>query len=187
MYIYEIIMRLKALIIILLLTFTTQSQALTNVCFSPSTCCEDNIVELVNGSKDTIDIAIYAFTNQKIYDSLLQAKERGVKIRVVADKAQSKGKYSFVPKLQEAGFDVRIKKKVKIEHNKFGVFDKKFIITGSYNWTEAATKMNSENCVVDKRKKIVAKYDKRFEELWKMYDDSETEEKIPESQISRQD
>jgi phosphatidylserine/phosphatidylglycerophosphate/cardiolipin synthase-like enzyme len=95
---------------------------------------------------------------------------------MVADKAQSKGKYSFVPKLQEAGFDVRIKKKVKIEHNKFGVFDKKMIITGSYNWTEAATKMNSENCVADKRKKIVAKYDKRFEELWKMYDDSETEE-----------
>ncbi len=116
---------------------------------------------------------------------MLFAKERGIKIRIVADKAQSKGKYSFVPKLQEAGFDVRIKKKVKIEHNKFGVFDKKFIITGSYNWTEAATKMNSEtegsarklknnknpsqNCITDKRKKIVAKYNKRFEELWKMY------------------
>jgi phosphatidylserine/phosphatidylglycerophosphate/cardiolipin synthase-like enzyme len=124
---------MKTLLTLLFLTFTTQAHALTNVCFSPSTCCEDNIVELVNSSKDTIDIAIYAFTNQKIYDSLLQAKERGVKIRIVADKAQSKGKYSFVPKLQEAGFDVRIKKKVKIEHNKFGVFDKKFIITGSYN------------------------------------------------------
>ena len=166
----------KTLLTILIILLTTNAHALTNVCFSPSTCCEDNIVELIEGSKDTIDIAIYAFTNQKIYDSLLQAKERGVKIRVVADKAQSKGKYSFVPKLQEAGFDVRIKKKVKIEHNKFGVFDKKFIITGSYNWTEAATKMNSENCVADKRKKIVAKYDKRFEELWKMYEDSETQE-----------
>jgi hypothetical protein len=64
-------MRLKALIILLFLTLTTPSHALTNVCFSPSTCCEDNIVELVNGSKETIDIAIYAFTNQKIYDSLL--------------------------------------------------------------------------------------------------------------------
>jgi phosphatidylserine/phosphatidylglycerophosphate/cardiolipin synthase-like enzyme len=172
----NLIIDMKTLLTLLLLTFTTQAHALTNVCFSPSTCCEDNIVELVNGAKDTIDIAIYAFTNQKIYDSLLSAKERGVKIRVVADKAQSKGKYSFVPKLQEAGFDVRIKKKVKIEHNKFGVFDKKFIITGSYNWTEAATKMNSENCMLDKRKKVVAKYGKRFEELWKMYDDSETQE-----------
>jgi phosphatidylserine/phosphatidylglycerophosphate/cardiolipin synthase-like enzyme len=183
MYIYEIIMRLKTLITFTVILFSTNAHALTNVCFSPSTCCEDNIVELVNNSQNTIDIAIYAFTNQKIYHSLLQAKERGVKIRVVADKAQSKGKYSFVPKLQEAGFDVRIKKKVKIEHNKFGVFDKKFIITGSYNWTEAATKMNSENCVADKRKKIVAKYDKRFEELWKMCGDNETEE----SKTPRQD
>ena len=176
---------MKTLLTILTILLTTNAHALTNVCFSPSTCCEDNIVELVNNSKDTIDIAIYAFTNQKIYDSLLQAKERGIKIRVVADKAQSKGKYSFVPKLQEAGFDVRIKKKVKIEHNKFGVFDKKFIITGSYNWTEAATKMNSENCVADKRKKIVAKYDKRFEELWKMYE--ETQEETTESTTPRQD
>jgi len=167
---------LKTFLTILTILFSTNAHALTNVCFSPSTCCEDNIVELVNNSKETIDIAIYAFTNQKIYDSLLQAKERGVAIRVVADKAQSKGKYSFVPKLQETGFDVRIKKKVKIEHNKFGVFDQKMIITGSYNWTEAATKMNSENCMLDKRKKVVAKYGKRFEELWKMYDDSETEE-----------
>ncbi len=176
----------KTLLTILsIIILTSQAHALTNVCFSPSTCCEDNIVELVNGSRETIDIAIYAFTNQKIYDSLLLAKERGVKIRVVADKAQSKGKYSFVPKLQEAGFDVRIKKKVKIEHNKFGVFDKKFIITGSYNWTEAATKMNSENCVADKRKKIVAKYDKRFEELWKMYE--ETQEETIENTSPRQD
>ena len=168
---------MKTLLTLLFLTFTTPSHALTNVCFSPSTCCEDNIVELVNNSQNTIDIAIYAFTNQKIYDSLLSAKERGVAIRIVADKAQSKGKFSFIPKLQETGFDVRIKKKVKIEHNKFGVFDKKFIITGSYNWTEAATKMNSENCMLDKRKKVVTKYGKRFEELWKMYDGSETEEK----------
>lgn len=175
----------KTLLTILTILLSNSAHAITNVCFSPSTCCEDNIVELVNNSKDAIDIAIYAFTNQKIYDSLLQAKERGVKIRIVADKAQSKGKYSFVPKLQEAGFDVRIKKKVKIEHNKFGVFDKKFIITGSYNWTEAATKMNSENCVADKRKKIVAKYDKRFEELWKMYE--ETQEETTESTTPRQD
>lgn len=51
---------------------------------------------------------------------------------------------------------------------------------------EVKTKMNSENCVADKRKKIVAKYDKRFEELWKMYDDSETEEKTPENATPRQ-
>ncbi|QED22998.1 phospholipase D-like domain-containing protein [Candidatus Deianiraea vastatrix] len=178
---------MKTILTILTILLSTNAHALTNVCFSPSTCCEDNIVELVNNSKETIDIAIYAFTNQKIYDSLLQAKERGVEIRIVADKAQSKGRFSFIPRLQESGFDVRIKKKVKIEHNKFGVFDQKMIITGSYNWTEAATKMNSENCMLDKRKKVVAKYGKRFEELWKMYDGSETEEITQENTTPRQD
>lgn len=181
----NLIIDMKTLLTILTILFSTNAHALTNVCFSPSTCCENNIVELVENSKETIDIAIYAFTNQKIYDSLLQAKDRGIKIRIVADKAQSKGKFSFIPKLQEQGFDIRIKKKVKIEHNKFGVFDKKMIITGSYNWTEAATKMNSENCMLDKRKKVVAKYGKRFEELWKMYEDAG--EDTEENPIPRQD
>lgn len=47
-----------------------------------------------------------------------------------------------MPKLQEAEFDVRIKKKVKIEHNKFGVYDKKFIITENYNWTKAVRNLS---------------------------------------------
>jgi phosphatidylserine/phosphatidylglycerophosphate/cardiolipin synthase-like enzyme len=172
--IVDMMARLFTILTFLLLS-TTSHAALTNVCFSPSNCCENNIVELINKSNETIDIAIYSFTNEKIYESLLNAKNRGIAIRIVADKTQSKGRSSLIPKLQEQGFDIRIKKKVKIEHNKFGVFDKNMIITGSYNWTTAATKSNSENCMLDKRKTRVSSYDKRFNELWDMYEDDKIE------------
>ena len=160
---------MKRLIFIAIFGFILNSYALTEVCFSPSSCCEDNIIELANNSKKKIDIAIYSFTNQRIYNSLLLAKQRGVKIRIVTDKSQSKGTNSLITNLEEDGFNMRMKKKVRIEHNKFAIFDDKFIITGSYNWTKSATEANSENCLVDEREHIVKQYNKRFEELWQMY------------------
>ena len=158
--------------IITLLTILLTSPAhaqVQKVCFSPSTCCEDNIVELIQSSHESINIAIYAFTNQKIYDALKTAREKGISIKIVTDKTQSKGKSSLVPALIDNGFDVRIKKKYRIEHNKT-------VITGSYNWTESATRNNSENCLVEKRITVVKKYGKRFGELWEMYGEREESE-----------
>lgn len=153
------------------LLFCFQAQAkLPNVCFSPSTCCEDNVIELLKTSEKTVDIAIYSFTNHRILEAMQEAKSRGIKIRIVTDKTQSKGKHSLIQALINDGFDVRIKKKYRIEHNKFGIFDGKTVITGSYNWTESATNYNSENCLIDKRITVVKKYGKRFGELWTMYE-----------------
>lgn len=165
---------LFVLLIIIINTFTSLSYAqVQKVCFSPSTCCEDNIVELTQNSHESINIAIYAFTNHKIYEALKEAKDKGISIKIVTDKTQSKGKSSLVPALINDGFDIRIKKKYRIEHNKFGIFDNKTIITGSYNWTESATRNNSENCLVEKRITVVKKYGKRFNELWEMHGESE--------------
>ncbi len=157
---------------IFLTTQPTHAQ-LQKVCFSPSTCCEDNIVELIHNSTESINIAIYAITNHKIYDALVEAKSRNIPIKIVTDKTQSKGKSSLVPALIDDGFNIRIKKKYRIEHNKFGIFDGKTVITGSYNWTESATRNNSENCLIEKRKTVVKKYKQRFDELWEIYGETE--------------
>ena len=62
---------------------------------------------------------------------------------------------------------LRKNKKHKIEHNKFAVFDGSHIVTGSYNWTDAATKSNSENCVF--LDALAEDYSARFEYLWNLY------------------
>lgn len=53
-----------------------------------------------------------------------------------------------------------------IMHNKIGIFDKKIVVTGSYNWTENAEKYNYENAVFLDDKESVEKYIKEFEGLW---------------------
>jgi phosphatidylserine/phosphatidylglycerophosphate/cardiolipin synthase-like enzyme len=48
------------------------------------------------------------------------------------------------------------------------VFDKTVAVTGSFNWTNAARHVNSENCLVLKEENAISAFHKRFEELWIM-------------------
>ena len=138
--------------------------------FTPSLDCENNIIKRINNAQK-IDIAVYSINNHNIYNALVNAKERGVQIRIISDKLQAKGKSSLIDELQDEGFDVRLNKKTKIEHNKFAIFDDKGVVTGSYNWTNPASKSNSENCVFfDQPNK---EFSNRFKYLWNLYEPAE--------------
>lgn len=134
--------------------------------FTPGPDCENNIIKLMDQAHYA-DIAVYSITNPAIVDSILAAKKRGAKIRVITDRAQAKGKGSLIGKIRDAGIPVVTNIKHKIEHNKFAVFDGRHIVSGSYNWTTNASKYNSENCLFfDQPNK---EYSHRFEYLWDMY------------------
>ena len=136
--------------------------------FTPGPDCENNIVAEINKAKK-IDIAVYSITNRKIVDAILAAKKRGAKVRVITDRLMSSNKYSLDEELAAAGIPVVIHKKHKIMHNKYAIFDGKTIVTGSYNWTKAATQSNSENCLFFEQPD--KEYSIHFEELWDLYSD----------------
>jgi hypothetical protein len=135
--------------------------------FTPGKDCENNIIAQIEKA-GKIDIAVYAITNRAIVDAILAAKERGAKIRIITDRLQAAGKGSLVRELESAGLPVRTNVKHKIEHNKFAVFDDREIVSGSYNWTGAASDKNSENCLFFKQPKTKA-FSERFEYLWDLY------------------
>lgn len=137
------------------------------VYFTPGTECEDNIIEQINNAKK-IDIAVYSITNEKIVDALINAKDRGAKIRVITDRLQSKGKYSLVSKLIDSGITVKTNIKHKIMHHKFAIFDGKNIENGSYNWTESASDSNAENCTFFQQSSDKS-FTAQFNYLWNLY------------------
>ncbi len=144
----------------------TEPVAHMKVFFTPSTDCEQNIIAEVNKAQQ-MDIAVYSISNIKIVDSLINAFHRGAQIRIITDRTQAKGKGSLVEKLKSAGIPVVTNKKTKIEHNKYAIFDNKHVVSGSYNWTENASKFNSENCVFFDQ--LSEEYSRRFEYLWNLY------------------
>ena len=136
------------------------------VYFTPGTECEDRIIAEINRAT-TIDIAVYSITNSKIANAIITAHRRGARIRIITDRTMAGHKSSMIDELVTAGIPVRTNRRHKIEHNKFAVFDNRRMVTGSYNWTTAATKYNSENCIFLPHPAL--EYSKRFEVLWGKY------------------
>jgi len=136
--------------------------------FSPEGHTQERIIKAIDVSNSTIDLAIYSFTAQEIKSAFERAKQRGVKIRIIADSTQAKGTHSLIQALIDEGFNVKIThgKERGIMHNKFAIFDKQFLFTGSYNWTNNAEHFNYENAIFLSDPETIAQYQKEFDNLW---------------------
>lgn len=145
---------------------------LSMVFFSPGLDCENTIIQKINDSTQTIDVAVYSITNRNIVDALKNAHSRGIKIRILTDRTQARGKKSLVQEMSDYGMNVIVHKKYRIEHNKFAIFDGKYLSTGSYNWTTNASAHNSENCIfLDPDDPAINDYQRRFDYLWNINSD----------------
>ncbi len=152
-------------IVILCLAFALNPRA--EVYFTPSLECENHIVSSIQESQKTIDVAVYAINNDAIVDALKRAYLRGIKIRILTDRLQAGQKSSKVSELEKAGIPLLRHKKFKVQHDKFAIFDGKTGVTGSYNWTNSASRKNAENCFFFSDEHV-AEYSQRFEILWNL-------------------
>jgi DNA uptake protein ComE-like DNA-binding protein len=153
-------------IIILALTLCLSSLAKTEVYFSLYDDPETVIIENINKAEVFIDIAMYTFTDKEISQAVIEAKERGVKVRIYLDRSQVEAKYSSSRLFVEKDIEVRISSNNYIMHNKFAVIDSKIVITGSYNWTASASIRNDENLLVIDDEEVIQRYQRQFENLW---------------------
>lgn len=145
------------LLTVLLLNTTLASKL--DVCFTPPSGCSEKIIEEINSSKASIYVQAYGFTSKTIADSLIKAHLRGVKVQVILDRSNmSKKGYSKLMDLKEAGIDISLDIVPGIAHNKVMIIDEKKVITGSFNFTEAADKRNSENVIIIEDKETVKQY-----------------------------
>lgn len=152
----------------LLVSLRTGLFAEPQVFFSPDGGAREAILKQINLSRKTIDLAIFDFTAGPVAEALTDAAERGIKIRIVADRRQAAGKHSEVPYLYGRKVPIKILagRGRGIMHHKFAVFDGKLVVTGSYNWTENAEHFNYENLLVEDSVVLAGRYAKEFELLW---------------------
>lgn len=130
------------LFLFVLVAFGVKAENL--VYFSPKGNCEKMIVNRINSAEKTIDTAVYSINNDNIVNALIEAKKRGVKVRILTDKTQAKGISSKVKYLYDNRINIRVHSQFKIEHNKFAVYDKVKGSTGSFNWTNPAEKRTAK-------------------------------------------
>jgi phosphatidylserine/phosphatidylglycerophosphate/cardiolipin synthase-like enzyme len=143
------------------------NNAQATVAFSPEGGGEQIITDAINHAQHQILVQAYGFSNKQILDALAQAKARGVDVRVILDKSNDRGKYSGATYVANAGIPVWIDFKPTIAHNKVMIIDGKEVITGSFNFTEAAQKHNAENVLVlDNAPQLAGVYAKNWQ--WRL-------------------
>jgi phospholipase D len=140
-----------------------QSPNLTcKVCFTPRQACLPLILEEIDKATTSIHMQAYSFTSNPIADALIRAHKRGVTIVVIADKSQRKEKYTQIHNVKRAGIAVYIDTQPAIAHNKIIIINQKTVISGSYNFLEAAEKRNAENVTVIQSQEIAKLYEDNF-------------------------
>lgn len=135
------------------------------ICFSPDEPCDAKLWKFVQSAQKSVDIAVYDITHPKIVHEILVASKK-MPVRIVVDRRQSKGNHSLVSLLIKGGANVRFGKQRGIMHNKFTIIDGKRMETGSYNYTNNASKNNQENQIYSGEEKTVKRYKERFDKMW---------------------
>jgi len=118
------------------------------VCFTPESHCTPGIVDAINSAKSSIFVQAYSFTSAPIANGLVEAKARGVDVQVILDKSQPTAKGSQLSTLLGAGIPVFIDPVPGIAHNKVMIIDEAYVLTGSFNFTNAADTRNAENILL---------------------------------------
>ena len=81
---------------------------------------------------------------QGIVEALVRAKERGVDVRLIADRTTPCERESGIEPLAAAGVPVWIDAQARVAHAKAMLIDGAVTLTGSMNWTRGAA-VNSED------------------------------------------
>lgn len=126
------------------------------VLFSPHGGCTAAIVKEINGAAESVDVLAYRLTSKPIAAALSNAHERGVTVTIVVDVDGAQAGYSDARYFDNAGITTLVDTAHKIQHNKVIIVDDATVITGSFNFSEAAEKDNAENLLVIKGKPAIA-------------------------------
>ena len=124
------------------------------------------LIKIINSTQSNLDIAIYSLTKQSIVDSIIKAKNRGVKVRIITDKMESKSKSEKKILILLQGIPVKINSHSGLMHLKVTIADKNVVTTGSYNYTNNATRVNDEVLVIIKDVNVAKDFENEFNGMW---------------------
>lgn len=144
------------------------------------------INQTLTQATQSVNLALFVFSEQKIVDSLETVQQRGGAIQALIDPG-------FAYRFYSEGLDmmgVSLVDKCKYEagnkpwkqplstvgipnlhssdrlHHKFGIIDDKIIITGSHNWSEAANTGNDEAVLILNNSTVAAHFKREFDRLY---------------------
>ena len=147
----------------LTLNFENESYLISSY-MCPQDNCEREVIEILNKSTKSIDMAAFSFTNDAIENMLAEKSKSSVKVRVVVEKRSWNIQGSNANNLSKEFFLINDTNKYTM-HHKFFIVDNRWVITGSMNPTSAGVNYNDENILIIESEDIAKIYSEEFEKL----------------------
>jgi phosphatidylserine/phosphatidylglycerophosphate/cardiolipin synthase-like enzyme len=117
--------------------------------------------------QSTLDIAAYEFNNPVLTQAVLDAKARGVRVRIVSDNEDGVGDANTtINQFSRAGIPVVTDERSALMHNKFMILDSSEVWTGSWNYTINDTYRNNNNALVLRSQRAVQNFQTEFNEMF---------------------
>lgn len=138
--------------------------------FTPEGPISRTIERLLREARATVDAAMYRITNPRLAQALAQARNRGLRVRLLVDR----NKYEETAVTRELLAENPVpfyaiygqRGKGSKLHHKFAVLDRRIVLTGSYNWTLESEEENHDHVLIIRDPKLVLAYQEEFDRLW---------------------
>jgi phosphatidylserine/phosphatidylglycerophosphate/cardiolipin synthase-like enzyme len=146
-----------------------------DVAFSPEGGITNMVVKEIGIAKKSIQVQAYSFTSNEIIRALIDAKKRGVDVRIIIDKSNVNGEDSsreqkekdLLNSIINSGIQMKVDYDFQIAHSKIMIIDDIDVITGSFNFTYSAEHNNAENCLIlHNNKQLADEYVKNWQWRW---------------------
>ena len=135
--------------------------------FSPKdTAITNNILPLINNAKSYIYMPAFVITHSALSNALINAKKRGVDVKIIIDATGVHSTSSKVKMLRDSGIPLKVENYAGKIHSKSIIIDDKYIITGSMNFSNSGENKNDENALIIQDERLAHFYKGFFEYLW---------------------
>lgn len=127
------------------------------------------MLKVMDSAQRSLRLAGYSFTSPAVVRALVNARKRGVDVKVLLDDRGNRGKASIAAMNLIAGADIpiRVISSYAIHHDKYIVVDGRHTETGSFNYSQAAARSNSENVlVVWNDERVASSYLAHWDSRW---------------------
>jgi len=140
--------------------------------FPPSVSYRNRAVAAYAVEPTGIDAIMYRITDRAHTDAVIQAKQRGVRVRVITEQAEYRNRARLwdawnVDRLWMAGIQVRMRAHAGLNHQKSVILrGKGAVIFGSSNWTSPSDQSQEEHNLFTARPWILQWFESQFDRKW---------------------
>lgn len=130
------------------------------------------LFKVISSAVNTLDVAFFDIDDPDATQAIIDAKNRGVTVRVVTDTDNLKDKQDptlprkAIEDLKAAGIEVKDDKRQPFMHDKFMIVDNKSVWAGSMNPTTTSMYEHNNNCVFIQSPELAQNYALRFNDMF---------------------